>query len=58
MGPDVHLELHDVGDTFGDVTEAKPWPIGYVWERLRYDCSIEGSLGMGAAGFEPATSRV
>jgi hypothetical protein len=36
--------VHAAGDTFADVTEGNPWPIGYVWERLRYDWSEPGSL--------------
>jgi len=39
---DVHLEhitIHDRGETWADVTEGNPWPIGLVWERLRYDWS-------------------
>ena len=42
MWPDVHvehLEVHDRGETFAEVTEGNPWPIGFVWERLRYDWS-------------------
>jgi hypothetical protein len=34
-----HLTIHDQGDTWADVTEGNPWPIGLVWERLRYDWS-------------------
>ena len=47
MWPDVHVEhltVHQVGDTFADVTEGNPWPIGFVWERLRYDWSEPGRL--------------
>jgi hypothetical protein len=47
LWPDVHVEhlhVHEAGDTFADVTEGNPWPIGYVWERLRYDWSEPGSL--------------
>jgi hypothetical protein len=47
MWPDVHvehLEVHQTGATFADVTEGNPWPIGYVWERLRYDWSEPGAL--------------
>ena len=47
MWPDVHvehLELHDVGETSAEVTEGNPWPIGYVWERLRYDWSEPRSV--------------
>jgi hypothetical protein len=45
LWPDVHVEhlhVHDVGETFAVVTEGNPWPIGYVWERLRYDWSEPG----------------
>jgi hypothetical protein len=47
MWPDVHvehLEVHESGETFAEVTEGNPWPIGYVWERLRYDWSEPGSV--------------
>jgi hypothetical protein len=47
MWPDVHvehLEVHATGETFAEVTEGNPWPIGYVWERLRYDWSEPGSV--------------
>ena len=47
MWPDVHvehLEVHELSETFADVTEGNPWPIGYVWERLRYDWSQPGSV--------------
>jgi hypothetical protein len=47
MWPDVHVEhlhLHELGETFAEVTEGNPWPIGYVWERLRYDWSRPGSV--------------
>jgi hypothetical protein len=47
MWPDVHvehLEVHEAGETFAEVTEGNPWPIGYVWERLRYDWSEPGSI--------------
>jgi Polyketide cyclase / dehydrase and lipid transport len=47
MWPDVHvehLEVHEAGETFADVTEGNPWPIGHVWERLRYDWSEPGSV--------------
>ena len=47
MWPDVHVEhltVHEIGETFADVTEGNPWPIGYVWERLRYDWSSPGSV--------------
>jgi len=45
LWPDVHVEhmtVHDTGDTWADVTEGNPWPIGLVWERLRYDWSQSG----------------
>jgi hypothetical protein len=43
--PDVHVEhlrVHQAGETFAEVTEGNPWPIGYVWERLRSDWSEPG----------------
>lgn len=45
LWPDVHVEhlqVHDRGENFAVVTEGNPWPIGYVWERLRYDWSEAG----------------
>jgi hypothetical protein len=45
--PDVHvehLEIHDRGETWAEVTEGNPWPLGLVWERLRYDWSQPGSV--------------
>jgi hypothetical protein len=45
LWPDVHVEhltVHETGETFADVTEGNPWPIGYVGERLRYDWSEPG----------------
>jgi hypothetical protein len=47
MWPDVHLEhlhVHEVGDDYAEVTEGNPWPIGHVWERLRYDWSQPHAL--------------
>lgn len=47
LWPDVHLEhfdVHDLGDTFAEVTEGNPEPIGFVWERLRYDWSRPGPI--------------
>ena len=47
MWPDVHvehLEVHEVGETYAEVTEGNPWPIGHVWERLRYDWSDPSAL--------------
>jgi hypothetical protein len=45
LWPDVHvahLQIHERGENFAEVTEGNPWPIGYVWERLRYDWSEAG----------------
>ena len=45
LWPDVHvehLEVHLTGENFAEVTEGNPWPIGFVWERLRYDWSEPG----------------
>jgi hypothetical protein len=39
-----HLAIHDQGATWADVTEGNPWPIGLVWERLRYDWSQPDSV--------------
>ncbi len=47
MWLDVHVEHHHVhaqGDTWADVTEGNPWPIGFVWERLHYDWSEAGCI--------------
>ena len=47
LWPDVHvahLQVHKIGENFAEVTEGNPWPIGYVWERLRYDWSEAGSV--------------
>ena len=47
LWPDVHVEhlhIHEIGETFAEVTEGNPWPIGHVWERLRYDWSEPGSV--------------
>jgi hypothetical protein len=47
LWPDVHVEhlqVHETGDTFAEVTEGNPWPIGHVWERLRYDWSEPGAV--------------
>lgn len=47
MWPDVHVEylqVHELGEDYADVTEGNPWPIGYVWERLRYDWSDPSAL--------------
>jgi hypothetical protein len=45
--PDVHVEhlhVHETGDSWADITEGNPWPIGFVWERLRYDWSEPGAV--------------
>jgi hypothetical protein len=45
--PDVHVEhllVHETGDGWADVTEGNPWPIGFVWERLRYEWSEPGAV--------------
>ena len=45
LWPDVHvahLQIHERGENFAEVTEGNPWPIGYVWERLRYDWTEAG----------------
>jgi hypothetical protein len=39
-----HFTVHDLGETWADVTEGNPWPIGLVWERLHYDWSQPGVL--------------
>jgi hypothetical protein len=39
-----HLHVHEQGETWADVTEGNPWPIGLVWERLRYDWSQPDAL--------------
>lgn len=47
MWPDVHLEyfeVHELGADYAEVTEGNPWPIGHVWERLRYDWSDPRAL--------------
>lgn len=47
MWPDVHVEhlhVHEMGETYAEVTEGNPWPIGHVWERLRYDWSQPNAL--------------
>lgn len=47
LWPDVHVEhlrVHGTSERSADVTEGNPWPIGYVWERLRYDWSEPGSV--------------
>ncbi len=36
--------MHEIGDTFADVTEGNPEVFGFIWERLRYDWSRPGSV--------------
>jgi len=62
LWPDVHVEylqVHELGEDHADVTEGNPWPIGYVWERLRYDWSdpraIRGTVA--ARSTQPSCSR-
>ena len=38
------MRVHEAGSTWADVTEGNPWPIGFVWERLRYDWSEPGAV--------------
>jgi hypothetical protein len=45
--PDVHVEylhVHELGETFAEVTEGNPSEVGFMWERLRYDWSQPGSV--------------
>lgn len=47
MWPDVHyqhLRVHEKGEFHAEVTEGNPWPIGFVWERIRYDWSNPHAL--------------
>lgn len=47
LWPDVHVEhlhVHNRGAGWAEVTEGNPWPIGFVWERLRYDWNEDGCL--------------
>jgi len=39
-----HLEVHESGDTSGDVTEGTAAGIGVNWERCRYDWSQPGAV--------------
>ena len=48
-----HLTIHDRGETWADVTEGNPWPIGLVWERLRYDWSQPDVLRGHGGRLEP-----
>jgi hypothetical protein len=45
--PDVHvehLEVHETGADYAVVTEGNPWPIGHVWETVRYEWSDPRAL--------------
>ena len=47
LWPDVyaeHLEVHETGPDYAVVTEGNPWPIGQVWETVRYDWSDPRAL--------------
>jgi hypothetical protein len=62
LWPDVHvahLHVHEMGDNFAVVTEGNPWPIGFVWERLRYDWSepgwVKGKV-LGSNIFKPGST--
>lgn len=47
LWPDVHLEhleIHEMREHGAEVTEGNPWPIGHVWERVRYDWSEPSSV--------------
>jgi hypothetical protein len=41
-----HLEVHEQGENWADVTEGNQWPrpFGLVWERLKYDWSQPGAM--------------
>jgi hypothetical protein len=39
-----HLEIHELGDDWADVTEGTPAGLGINWERCRYDWSRSGSV--------------
>jgi hypothetical protein len=40
-----HLTVHDQGETWADVTEGNPWPIGLVWEALSTTGRSQASSG-------------
>ena len=47
LWPDVHVEflqVHELGEDHAVVTEGNRWPIGLVWERMRYDWSDPRAL--------------
>jgi hypothetical protein len=53
-----HLQVHERGDTFADVTEGT-WVVGLFWERGRYDWSEPGSVKatvIDSSVFEPGST--
>ena len=53
-----HLEVHELGDTFAEVTEGT-WVVGLFWERSRYDWSQPGLVKatvIDSSVFEPGST--
>ena len=53
-----HLEVHQHGETFADVTEGT-WVVGLFWERSRYDWSQPGLVKatvIDSSVFEPGST--
>ena len=53
-----HLEVHEHGETFADVTEGT-WVVGLFWERSRYDWSQPGLVKatvIDSSVFEPGST--
>jgi hypothetical protein len=53
-----HLEVHELGETFADVTEGT-WVVGLFWERSRYDWSQAGLVKatvIDSSVFEPGST--
>ena len=53
-----HLEVHERGETFADVTEGT-WVVGLFWERCRYDWSQAGLVKatvIDSSVFEPGST--
>jgi hypothetical protein len=53
-----HLEVHERGETFADVTEGT-WVVGLFWERNRYDWSQPGLVKatvLDSSVFEPGST--
>jgi hypothetical protein len=44
------MDLHELGDTWADVTAGTPAGIGINWERCRYDRPQPGSVTATASG--------